>query len=97
MAKKKKKEHWSNKWMQVNDDTMPPIGALVITVDTEECPAEDTKGNINQFTDGDWYHISKNGRPRWWKFLTPEEFTYYQDLAIEVFLDNLKLKLWENF
>lgn len=93
MTKRKKKECWKNEWKSVQDIT-PPIGAIVITIDTDECPSLEEKGNINQYIDGDWYHISKKGKPKWWKFLTPEEFSYYQDLAIDVWLDRVKISCW---
>ena len=97
MTKKKFiKEHWKNKWTSVNEE-LPPIGAMVITVNTDKCPVElDYKGNLNQLSDGDWYHIDREGRPTWWKYLTPEEFNYYQDLAIQVYLEGLDNRLYGN-
>lgn len=96
MGKNKKAEHWKNEWTSV-DEAMPPIGATVITVDTSEYPSPKRRGNINQYVDGDWYHITQEGgRPKWWKFLTPEEFTYYQELAIDIWLENVKMQSWKN-
>lgn len=95
MTKKKKKVYWKSKWISIKEQ-IPLEGILVLTCSEVEEPSEDFKGNINQYSDGDWFHKT-NKEITWWKIFTPEDLNYFQDLAIKIFFEDLiddKYKEW---
>ena len=55
----------------------------------EEIPKENDWGNVNQYSDGNWYHLTKDGDVRWWRIFVPEDLWHYQDLAIQTFFQGL--------
>lgn len=88
MTKKKKKSHWESKWVSVLEQ-YPPEGVLVLTNINEEKPEDSDFGNINQYSDNNWFHLSRKGDIKWWRVFTPEDLWHYQDLAIQIFFQGL--------
>lgn len=97
MTKRKKKVRWKNEWISI-DEQLPPIGALIITYNGEDTPNENTKGNINQYCDNEWFRIIKDEKIRWWRMFDLFDLDYYQNLSIKVFFEDLtidKYKGWD--
>lgn len=96
MTKKKKKSHWENNWISIIEQ-LPPEGALLLTSMKIDPPDETERGNINQYSDGNWFHISKSGEIHWWRLFTPEDLWYFQDKAIGVFFNGLINNVYEKW
>lgn len=95
MTKKKKKIRWENKWISVLQQ-IPPDGALVLSYTGLDCPDENTKGNLNQFCDNEWFHLTDK-KITWWRFFDFKDLEKFQNLAIKVFFEDLtddKYKNW---
>lgn len=89
MTKKKKKVYWKSEWISAKEH-IPQEGILVLTRSDIKKPKEDDlKGNINQFSDGNWFHLYVDKDVEWWRVFTIEDLTFYQDLAVRVFFENL--------
>ena len=97
MTKKKKKViHWENKWISVLEQ-LPPEGTIVLTSTEMSIPDKDNYGNVNQYCDGNWFHLSKSGNVQWWRLFTPEDLWYFQDNAIKIFFNSLINNEYENW
>lgn len=96
MTKRKKKVRWKNEWISIKEQ-MPPVGALVITYCGNDIPNENTKGDINQYCDNEWFRLIEGKEILWWRIFDLNDLSQYQDLAIKVFFENLTIDKYKDW